>query len=90
MHKTAAADANMAPYQSVSLVRMGKIIIAGPLPPRRIPGKYGSIALFVGEEVGGRSRSVEKSKSGTFPPRLEIPQERRDFHFSHRPHDDYN
>jgi hypothetical protein len=51
---------------------------------------YGSIALFVGEEVGGRSRSVEKSKSGTFPPRLEIPQEGRDFHFSHRPHDDYN
>lgn len=34
--------------------------------------------------VGGRSRSVEKSKSRTFPPRLEIPQERRDSHFSHR------
>jgi hypothetical protein len=39
----------------------------------------------VGEEVGGRCRSVEKSKSRTFPPRLEIPQEQRDFHFSHRP-----
>jgi hypothetical protein len=35
--------------------------------------------------VGGRCRSEEKSKSGTFPPRLEIPQERRDFHFFHRP-----
>jgi len=46
---------------------------------------YGSIALFVGEEVGGRCRSVEKSKSRTFPPRLEIPQEQRDSHFSHRP-----
>ena len=48
----------------------------------------GSIALFVGEEGRGRSRSVEKSKSGTFPPRLEIPQGRRDSHFSHRPCDD--
>jgi hypothetical protein len=47
--------------------------------------KKGSIALFVGEEVGGRCRSVEKSKSRTFPPRLEIPQEQRDSHFSHRP-----
>jgi hypothetical protein len=47
--------------------------------------KDGSIALFVGEEVGGRCRSVEKSKSRTFPPRLEIPQEQRDSHFSHRP-----
>src|ERR1035437_3124434 len=46
---------------------------------------FGSIALFVGEEGGGRSRSVEKSKSRTFPPRLEIPQVQRDFHFSHRP-----
>ena len=42
------------------------------------------MALFVGKEGGGRSRSVEKSKSLTFPPRLEIPQERRDSHFSHR------
>ena len=33
----------------------------------------GSSALFVGEKGGGRCRSVEKSKSGTFPPRLEIP-----------------
>jgi hypothetical protein len=40
---------------------------------------------MVVEAVGGRSRSEEKSKSGTFPPRLEIPQERRDFHFFHRP-----
>jgi hypothetical protein len=31
---------------------------------------YGSIALFVGEKGGGRCRSMEKSKSGTFPPRL--------------------
>jgi len=44
----------------------------------------GSIAVFVGEAGGGRSRSEEKSKSGTFPPRLEILQVRRDFHFSHR------
>src|SRR6202790_2233318 len=36
------------------------------------------------EGVGGRSRSEEKSKSRTFPPRLEIPQERRDSHFFHR------
>jgi len=28
---------------------------------------------------------MEKSKDGTFPLRLEIPQKRRDFHFSHRP-----
>jgi len=48
----------------------------------------GSIAESVGEKDGGRRRSVEKSKSGTFPPRLEIPQERRDFHFSHRPYRD--
>jgi hypothetical protein len=40
---------------------------------------------MVVEAVGGRSRSEEKSKSGTFPPRLEISQERRDFHFFHRP-----
>ena len=49
---------------------------------------------MVGEGVGGRSRSEEKSKSGTFPPRLEIPQERRDSHFFHRPggyyEDDYS
>jgi hypothetical protein len=31
---------------------------------------FGSIALFVGEKGGGRCRSMEKSKSGTFPPRL--------------------
>jgi hypothetical protein len=37
---------------------------------------------------GERSRSEEKSKSGTFPPHLEIPQERRDSHFFHRPGDD--
>jgi hypothetical protein len=47
--------------------------------------KGGSIAVFVGEEGGGRCRSVEKSKSRTFPPRLEIPQVQQDFHFSHRP-----
>src|ERR1035437_415408 len=45
---------------------------------------FGSIALFVGEEGGGRCRSEEKSKGRTFPPRLEIPQEQRDSHFSHR------
>ena len=50
----------------------------------------GSIALFVAEEGGGRRRSVEKSKGGTFLPRLEIPQERRDFHFSHRRCGDYD
>jgi hypothetical protein len=47
--------------------------------------EHGSIAVFVGEEVGGRCRSEEKSKNGTFPPRLEIPQVQQDFHFSHRP-----
>jgi hypothetical protein len=51
--------------------------------------KYGSVAVFVGEVGGGRCRSVEKSKSGTFPPRLEIPQRWLDFHFFHRPCDDY-
>ena len=50
----------------------------------------GSIAEIVGEKGGGRCRSVEKSKSGTFPPRLEIPQARRDFHFSHRRCADYD
>ena len=45
----------------------------------------GSIAEIVGEKGGGRRHSVEKSKSGTFPLRLEIPQERRDSHFFHRP-----
>ena len=28
---------------------------------------------------------MEKSKSGTFSLRLEIPQRQRDFHFFHRP-----
>ena len=42
------------------------------------------LAEVVVEGVGGRSRSEEKSKSRTFPPRLEIPQERRDSHFFHR------
>ena len=28
---------------------------------------------------------MEKSKGGTFPLRLEIPQRQRDFHFFHRP-----
>src|ERR1019366_1428955 len=46
---------------------------------------FGSIARSVGERGGGKSHCVEKSKGGTFPLRLEIPQERRDFHFSHRP-----
>jgi hypothetical protein len=50
--------------------------------------KSGSIAVFVGEKGGGRRRSEEKSKSGTFPLRLEIPQERRDSHFFHRLCDD--
>jgi len=45
----------------------------------------GSIAEFVGAESGGRRRSEEKSKSRTFPPRLEIPQVQRDSHFFHRP-----
>jgi hypothetical protein len=53
--------------------------------PRSHTYKYGSIALFVGEDVGGRRRSVEKSKNRTFPPRLEIPQVQQDFHFFHRP-----
>jgi hypothetical protein len=44
---------------------------------------------MVVEAVGGRSRSEEKSKSRTFPPRLEIPQQRRDFHFFHRSGGDY-
>jgi hypothetical protein len=43
------------------------------------------MAVFVGEEGGGRSRSVEKSKSRTFSPRLEILHVQQDFHFSHRP-----
>jgi len=51
---------------------------------------FGSIAEIVGEKGGGRCRSVEKSKGGTFPPRLEIPQARRDFHFSHRRCADYD
>jgi hypothetical protein len=39
-----------------------------------------------GEYKGrGKSRSVEKSKSRTFPLHLKIPQPQRDFHFSHRP-----
>ena len=41
----------------------------------------GSIAVFVGEEGGGRCRSVEKSLYVFFPPRLEIPQVQQDFHF---------
>jgi hypothetical protein len=45
----------------------------------------GSIARSVGERGRGKSHCVEKSKGGTFPLRLEIPQKRRDFHFSHRP-----
>src|ERR1019366_8052692 len=45
----------------------------------------GSIARSVGERGGGKSHCVEKSKGGTFPLRLEIPQERRDFHLFHRP-----
>src|ERR1039458_8876163 len=40
---------------------------------------------MVVEAVGGRSRSEEKSKSGTFPPRLEIPQKRRGFQLLHPP-----
>ena len=48
-------------------------------------GFYGSVAESVGKRGRGKSHCVEKSKGGTFPLRLEIPQERRDFHFSHRP-----
>jgi hypothetical protein len=43
-----------------------------------------AIALFVGDGDSGRCRSVEKSKSRAFPPRLEIPQKRRDSRFSYR------
>src|SRR5260221_12292175 len=55
-----------------------------------VPGdeEMGSIAVSVGEEGCGRRRSVEKSKCGTFPPRLEIPQVQRDSHFSHSPYRD--
>jgi hypothetical protein len=45
----------------------------------------GSVAESVGKRGRGKSHCVEKSKDGTFPLRLEIPQERRDSHFSHRP-----
>jgi hypothetical protein len=45
----------------------------------------GSVAESVGKKGRGKRRYVEKSRSGTFPLRLEIPQKRRDFHFSHRP-----
>ena len=48
-------------------------------------GFFGSVAESVGKRGRGKSRCVEKSKDGTFPLRLEIPQERRDSHFSHRP-----
>jgi hypothetical protein len=47
--------------------------------------KNGSIAVFVGKRARGKTRFVEKSKSGTFPLRSEIPQGRRDSQFSHRP-----
>jgi hypothetical protein len=33
----------------------------------------------VGKKGGGKSRCVEKSNRGTFPLRLEIPQQQRDF-----------
>ena len=46
---------------------------------------FGSVAESVGKTGRGKRRYVEKSRTGTFPLRLEIPQERRDFHFSHRP-----
>jgi hypothetical protein len=39
----------------------------------------------MGKKGRGKRRYVEKSKGGTFPLRLEIPQPRRDFHFFHRP-----
>ena len=47
--------------------------------------KIGSVAESVGKKGRGKRRYVEKSRSGTFPLRLEIPQRRRDSHFSHRP-----
>jgi hypothetical protein len=42
---------------------------------------YGCIAESVGKKGPWKRRVVEKSKGGTFPLRLEIPQEQRDFHF---------
>ena len=53
----------------------------------QVPSLNGSVAEFVGKEGRGKSRYVEKSNGGTFPLRLEIPQRRRDSHFSHRPGD---
>ena len=38
-----------------------------------------------GDLAGGRRRSEEKSKYGTFPRRLEIPQKRRDSHYWNGP-----
>jgi hypothetical protein len=46
--------------------------------------ELGLYSRICGENGGGRCRSVKKSKSGTFPLRLEIPQGRRDSHLSHR------
>jgi hypothetical protein len=43
---------------------------------------YSSIC---GSKGRGKTRFVEKSKSGTFPLRSEIPQGRRDSQFFHRP-----
>ncbi len=50
--------------------------------------KGSSLGLYsriCGQDGRGKSRSVEKSKGGTFPLRLEILEKRPDFHFSHRP-----
>ena len=46
---------------------------------------FGSVAESVGKRGRGKSHCVEKSKGGTFPLRLEIPQERRDFHYWNGP-----
>ena len=50
---------------------------------------FGSIALFVGGNGGGRCRSVEKSKSGLFHLAWKSRKGGGDFHFSHRRCDDY-
>src|SRR6266404_4417432 len=52
---------------------------------RPVPLKIWLYSTIWGQKGGGKRRSAEKSKSGTFPLRLEIPQPQRDFHFFHRP-----
>src|ERR1039458_9197312 len=55
------------------------------IPPPWYRSKSGSVAESVGKRGRGKSHCVEKSKGGTFPLRLEIPQERRDFHYWNGP-----